>query len=42
MNPDRRSSRAPLLTLVVALVFTGLMFLLVRSMLSHHFFSGGH
>jgi hypothetical protein len=30
------------LALVFALFFTGLMYLLVRSMISHHFFSGGH
>jgi hypothetical protein len=30
------------LTLIFALFLTGLMYLLARGMISHHFFSGGH
>ena len=43
-NPDRRSSRAPILTLIFALlILTGLSYLLARSMIIlNRFFSGGH
>jgi len=41
-TPDGKSSRAPLLTVIFAFFLTGLMYLLARSMIIHHFFSGGH
>jgi K+-transporting ATPase c subunit len=41
-TPESKPSRGPILTLIFALVLTGLMYLLARSMIGHHFFSGGH
>jgi len=41
-TPERSSSPRPFLTMIFALALTGLMYLLARSMIVHHFFSGGH
>jgi hypothetical protein len=41
-NRAPRPLRPPLLTMIFAIVLAGLLYLLMRSMVDHHFFSGGH